>query len=45
VASHSPWPAARYVDAETGVDIEPVAIDAVTGAELGSRAFRVLTPE
>lgn len=35
----------RYVDAETGADIEPVAIDAVTGAELGTRAFRVLTPE
>ena len=36
---------ARYVDAETGTDIEPVAIDAVTGAKLGTRAFRVLTPE
>jgi hypothetical protein len=36
---------ARYVDAETGTDIEPVAIDAVTGAKLGTRAFRVLTPK
>jgi len=32
----------RYLDAETGTDIEPVAIDAVTGAELGTRAFRVV---
>lgn len=36
---------ARYVDAETGLDIEPVAIDAVTGAELGTRPFRVLPPK
>ena len=35
----------RFLDVETGSDIEPVAIDAVTGAELGTRAFRVLTPE
>ena len=35
----------RFLDAETGTDIEPVAIDAVTGAELGTRAFRVLTPD
>ena len=36
---------ARYLDAETGTDIEPVAIDAVTGAELGTRPFRVLAPK
>jgi DNA-binding HxlR family transcriptional regulator len=36
---------ARYLDAETGSEIEPVAIDAVTGAELGTRAFRVLAPK
>jgi DNA-binding HxlR family transcriptional regulator len=35
----------RFLDAETGKDIKPVAIDAVTGAELGTRAIRVLTPE
>ena len=35
----------RFLDAETGADIEPVAIDAVTGAELGTRAFRVLAPK
>jgi len=33
---------ARYLDAETGTDIEPVAIDASTDAELGTRPFRVL---
>jgi DNA-binding HxlR family transcriptional regulator len=36
---------ARYLDAETGLDIEPVAIDAVTGAEIGTRPFRVLLPK
>jgi hypothetical protein len=35
----------RFLDAETGKDIKPVVIDAVTGAELGTRAIRVLTPE
>jgi len=36
---------ARYLDAETGIDIEPVAIDAVTGAQIGTRPFRVLSPK
>jgi len=36
---------ARYLDAETGLDIEPVAIDAVTGAEIGTRPFRMLAPK
>jgi len=36
---------ARYVDAETGEEIEPVAVDAVTGAKIGSRPIRVTTPE
>ena len=36
---------ARYLDAETGLDIEPVAIDAATGAVLGTRPFRVLSPK
>jgi DNA-binding HxlR family transcriptional regulator len=35
----------RFVDAESGVDIQPVAIDAVTGAEIGTRAIRVLELE
>ena len=35
---------ARYLDAETGLDIEPVAIDAATGAVLGTRPFRVVVP-
>lgn len=36
---------ARYVDAETGQDIEPVLVDAVTGARIGTRALRVVMPE
>lgn len=32
---------ARYIDDETGLEIEPIAIDAVTGAKLGSRAMRM----
>ncbi|MBP2447619.1 winged helix-turn-helix transcriptional regulator [Rhizobium leguminosarum] len=32
---------ARYVDAETSTKIEPVAVDAVTGARLGSRPIRM----
>ncbi|MBB3521249.1 helix-turn-helix domain-containing protein [Rhizobium redzepovicii] len=32
---------ARYVDVETGSEIEPIAIDAVTGAKLGTRAMRL----
>lgn len=35
----------RFLDAENGTDLEPRAIDAVTGAELGTRAIRVLIPE
>jgi DNA-binding HxlR family transcriptional regulator len=34
---------ARYVDVETGVEIQPIAIDAVTGAKLGTRAIRMST--
>jgi DNA-binding HxlR family transcriptional regulator len=34
----------RLLDAETGTDIRPVAIDAVTGAEIGTRAIRMLAP-
>ena len=35
----------RYVDAETGEEVKPIAIDSVTGAKIGSRAFRVEAPE
>ncbi len=30
----------RFLDAETGVEIEPLAVDTVTGAPLGSRPIR-----
>jgi DNA-binding HxlR family transcriptional regulator len=32
---------ARFIDAETGAEIEPVVIDAVTGTRLGTRAVRL----
>lgn len=32
---------ARYIDDETGLEIEPTAIDAVTGAQLGTRKIRM----
>ncbi|MBB4288702.1 DNA-binding HxlR family transcriptional regulator [Rhizobium leguminosarum] len=32
---------ARYVDVESGLEIEPIAIDAVSGAKLGTRAMRL----
>ncbi|WP_019998538.1 winged helix-turn-helix transcriptional regulator [Aureimonas ureilytica] len=32
---------ARYVDVEAGHEIQPIGIDAVTGATLGSRAMRM----
>lgn len=32
---------ARYIDAETGREMQPIAIDAVTGAKLGTRPFRM----
>jgi len=35
----------RFLDAETGADIKPIVIDAVTGAELGTRPIRMLEPE
>ena len=35
----------RFLDAETGTDIKPIAIDAVTGAEIGTRVFRAVRPE
>ena len=35
----------RFVDAETGKDIQPVAVDRGTGAEIGSRPIRVVAAE
>jgi DNA-binding HxlR family transcriptional regulator len=35
----------RFLDAETGADIEPVAIDTVSGTEIGTRAIRVVVPK
>jgi DNA-binding HxlR family transcriptional regulator len=35
----------RFMDAETGEEIQPVAVDAVTGAGIGTRAIRVVAPE
>jgi DNA-binding HxlR family transcriptional regulator len=35
----------RYIDSETGEEIEAVAVDAVTGAKIGTRPIRVVTPE
>ncbi|MEO8673678.1 MAG: helix-turn-helix domain-containing protein [Tahibacter sp.] len=35
---------ARYIDDQTGIEIEPVGIDAVTGAKLGSRPMRMSPP-
>ncbi len=35
----------RYLDAATGIDIEPMAIDRVSGAEIGTRPIRVVVPE
>lgn len=32
----------RFLDAETGTDIEPVAVDAVTGARIGTRPIRIV---
>lgn len=36
---------ARYIDDETGLEIQPIGVDAVTGAQLGSRPMRLGTPE
>ena len=35
----------RFIDAETGKEVEPVAVDAVTGTRIGSRSYRVEAPE
>lgn len=35
----------RFFDAEAGTEIQPVAIDKATGAEIGTRAIRVVLPD
>jgi hypothetical protein len=32
----------RFVDAETGKEIQPVAVDTATGAKIGTRPIRVV---
>ena len=36
---------ARYIDDETGKEVQPIGIDAVTGAKLGSRPLRTSRPD
>jgi DNA-binding HxlR family transcriptional regulator len=35
----------RFLDAEKGTEIEPAAVDAVTGAKIGTRPIRVVAPK
>lgn len=35
----------RFLDAETGTDIKAVVVDEVTGARIGTRPIRVVTPQ
>jgi hypothetical protein len=35
----------RFIDAETGKEIQPVVVDADTGARVGSRPISVVEPE
>ena len=35
----------RFLDAESGTEIKAVAIDEVTGAKIGTRPIRAVTPE
>ncbi len=35
----------RFLDAETGVEIKPVAVDEVTGAKIGTRPIRMVEPK
>lgn len=35
----------RFIDAETGKDLKPIAIDAETGAEIGTRPIQMIEPE
>lgn len=35
----------QFLDAERGTELEPVAIDAVTGAEIGTRPIQFVLPD
>lgn len=35
----------RFLDEEKGTEIAPVAVDAVTGAKIGTRSIRVVAPK
>ncbi|MBI4987031.1 MAG: helix-turn-helix transcriptional regulator [Rhodocyclales bacterium] len=35
----------RFYDAETGTEIKAVAVDEVTGAKIGTRPIRIVTPD
>lgn len=35
----------RFFDAETGTEIQPVAVDEGTGAKIGTRPIRIVLPE
>lgn len=35
----------RFVDEQTGKELQPIAIDAESGAQIGTRAIRILLPE
>lgn len=35
----------RILDAETGVEINPIAVDEVTGAKIGTRPIRMVMPD
>lgn len=35
----------RFLDAEKGTEIEPAAVDAVTGAKIGTRPIRAVAPK
>lgn len=35
----------RFLDAETGTEIKPLAVDEVTGAKIGTRPIRMVEPD
>lgn len=35
----------RFLDAETGTELKPIAVDAVTGAEIGTRQIQIVLPD
>lgn len=42
---HGEGPVTRLVDAEQGTDVQPLLIDRVTGAEIGTRKLKLMPPE